>query len=490
MNIYNFGSIPTRLVNQASTVQKDINNSIEKISTGRITGGSDLPTTLIPKSARLASQIASTSAAVKNVVESLSILELADATLDEVQDTLSRLNEITVQAANTLTTSAERAAITEETSLLTAQIENLSRSTEYQNRRLLDGTLANFHTQTGTRKQDSFSFFISSLNPGELGSFIKPGVTRGALAAAQDPTANTTTASEDIVLVGPSFEATIDVAANDSAKTVTEKVNGLSPQTGIFADAESYALLSSTNANSENYIVKINETSTSSFAISSSSVTDAVSKINLISATTGVSASATAANKVLLFDSDGDDITIENGSSGTSLEVEAVQADGATSVGSAVSLLAGSSTNNDATRVIGTLRLTSDKSFSITQSGNSSLAYMETGGANLNSLEDVDLSSTAAAAQSLTIITSAANQIALMRGRLTGFQQRLQFSESFLHRNQENLKLAVSQIEDTDFALESAKLSKQLVLQHANAALLAQANASSAMVLKLLDDAA
>ena len=59
----------------------------------------------------------------------------------------------------------------------------------------------------------------------------------------------------------------------------------------------------------------INGTQTAAFSISSNDVSDAVSKINAIFATTGVMASATTENKVLLTDADGDDILITNGSS-------------------------------------------------------------------------------------------------------------------------------------------------------------------------------
>ena len=123
------------------------------------------------------------------------------------------------------------------------------------------------------------------------------------------------------------------MGANDSAKTVAGKINALSNETGISGEASTFAYLFSTNASSANYTIKINDTSTSSFAISSSDATDAVSKINLISATTGVSASATSDGKVLLHDADGDDITIENANSGTDLDVQALQNDGTTTQG-------------------------------------------------------------------------------------------------------------------------------------------------------------
>jgi flagellin len=50
----------------------------------------------------------------------------------------------------------------------------------------------------------------------------------------------------------------------------------------------------------------------------------------------------------------------------------------------------------------------------------------------------------------------------------------------------ENQAAALSRIEDTDFAVESANLAQNQVLQQAGTAMLAQANASGQGVLSLL----
>ena len=246
----------------------------------------------------------------------------------------------------------------------------------------------------------------------------------------------------------------------------------------------------STNGSSANYTIAINGNATSAFAISSSSVTDAVAKINLISATTGITASATTANQVLLHDADGDDITIENSGAGGDLDVQAVQSDGATTQGSAVSLGVGGSTNNDATRVIGTLRLYSDSAFSISQSGDANTGYATTETPSLTALSAINLSSANSASSALAVIDGASNQIAAIRGNIGALESRLDFSSSLLARQIENFTLARSNIEDTDFAFESAALAKAMVSQQINTALLAQANAGASLVMKLLDDAA
>ena len=235
-------------------------------------------------------------------------LTAADSALSEVSEMILRIKDLAIQASSAAITTTDRTAFVDEAALLTSEIESISARVKSNGRALLDGSYGGIVAQVGTQAFETISMSISSASPSSIGTYLSTGPTRDALTAAQTATANTTTTSEDIVLTANQASTTIDVAANDSAKTVAAKVNAISDSTLVSAEAVTFASLFSTNASSANYTVSINGTSTSAFAISSSDVTDAVSKINLISATTGVTASATAANKVLLQDATGDDI--------------------------------------------------------------------------------------------------------------------------------------------------------------------------------------
>jgi flagellin len=281
---------------------------------------------------------------------------------------------------------------------------------------------------------------------------------------------------------------TIQVGDNESSKTVAASVNSVTAETSVSAEAQTFAILFSTSGSSEDYTISINGVSTSSFSISDSSVSDAVTKINLISSTTGVAATTNTSNQVLLHDEDGDDITIENTSANTNLDVQAVQYDGTTTQGSAVSLAA--TNNNDATRVIGTLRLTSDSAFSVTQSGTSSLGYATTGTPSLSDLSSISLGSANDASQAIAVVDSAISQVGLIRGRLGSIENRLGFIESFLEGQAMNKEMASGVIGDADYALESALLAKAMVMQEINTAMLAQANSGTTLLLKLIRDAA
>jgi len=471
--------------------QKTINSSTKKLTTGsQINSARDGAADLSRISA-LSAQIQTLNRAVRNIDEALFDLETADAALDEISDLLIRMQEIAVEAANDATSANTRSTLSQEMSQLNRQVDLFAMSTSSGNQRLLDGSYTGKKIAVGAHPSETISSYLISADPDDLGSFTSTGPTREALSAAQTAGANTTTNSEDIILQSNGSSTTIDVADSDSAKTVAEKINALSYITRVTASAQTFAHLFSTNASSGNYTVKINDTSTSSFSISSSNVTDAVSKINLISSTTGITAKATTDNKVLLHDPLGGDITIENAQSGSDLDVQAVQSDGNTAQGaSAISLAAGAGSNNDSTRVIGTLRLTSDQALTITQSGNSALGYTLSNTPSMTNLNSVDLSTANTAASSIVILSDASKQISTIRGHLASIESRLDFAQSLATRQVDSKEVHISKINDVDFAAESARLAKAIVLQQTSSALLAQANASEELVMKLVESAA
>jgi flagellin len=73
-----------------------------------------------------------------------------------------------------------------------------------------------------------------------------------------------------------------------------------------------------------------------------------------------------------------------------------------------------------------------------------------------------------------------------MRAQLGAVQNRIQSTVDSLQATSQNLSAARSRIQDTDFAAESANLTRAQVLQQAGTAMLAQANAMPNQVLTLL----
>ncbi len=86
----------------------------------------------------------------------------------------------------------------------------------------------------------------------------------------------------------------------------------------------------------------------------------------------------------------------------------------------------------------------------------------------------------------ITAIDAALQTINSTRADLGASQSRLSSTISNLQNINENATAALGRIQDTDFAAETANLTKQQTLQQASTAVLAQANQLPSAVLKLL----
>ena len=78
------------------------------------------------------------------------------------------------------------------------------------------------------------------------------------------------------------------------------------------------------------------------------------------------------------------------------------------------------------------------------------------------------------------------SEITLQRGRIGATQNQLEYTVSNLTEYANNLSSAVSRVMDTDYASETANLTKGQILQQAATAMLAQANQMPNVILTLL----
>ena len=86
------------------------------------------------------------------------------------------------------------------------------------------------------------------------------------------------------------------------------------------------------------------------------------------------------------------------------------------------------------------------------------------------------------------IIDTAIEDINGKRGAAGALSNRLDFIMSNLDNSRVNLIKSRSIIEDADFAAESVKLAKAKILEQVAIAMIAQANARTQWILKLLEN--
>jgi flagellin len=105
-------------------------------------------------------------------------------------------------------------------------------------------------------------------------------------------------------------------------------------------------------------------------------------------------------------------------------------------------------------------------------------------GTAVTTQQGVDLATGAQAA--ITTIDTALNAVASDRAKLGASQSQLESVVRNLANVAENTAAAVGRIMDTDYAAETANLTKAQILQQAATSVLAQANAQPQAVLSLL----
>ena len=290
---------------------------------------------------RMRAQINGLNMAVKNANDGISLTQSIEGALVEVVDMLQRVRELAVQSANDTNTNTDRAFLQEEVNLLIAEITRVSANTRFNQTTVLDGSFTNKALQVGTEGGETIQFSVDSVSADKLGAYKVTGDRIAAFEGDGNGVyANQTDDADDIIINGNSLSKTIGVAKKDSATNVAANINNVSGETGVSAVAKSYAHYYSTWHADQTASLKINNKTTGEFIVSSSNVLDAVDKINAISGSTGVTATATSDNKVLLYANDGRDILVENETAILGQRVAAVSHDG-TSVAALSGAVAG-----------------------------------------------------------------------------------------------------------------------------------------------------
>ena len=114
------------------------------------------------------------------------------------------------------------------------------------------------------------------------------------------------------------------------------------------------------------------------------------------------------------------------------------------------------------------------------------LTAATTARATTTGISTVDISSVAGADAAMQAMDSALQVINSTRADLGALQNRFSSVVSNLQTSSENLSASRSRIVDTDFAKETASLTRAQILQQAGTAMLSQANSAPQGVLSLL----
>jgi flagellin len=145
----------------------------------------------------------------------------------------------------------------------------------------------------------------------------------------------------------------------------------------------------------------------------------------------------------------------------------------------------------DPTKTLKTITLTSDKKFETTgfdagTTGVEEFALADTDKVTSDALDKLNISSYADADLAIRQVDEALKRINSDRAAMGALQSRFESAVTNLESSSENLSAARSRIQDTDFASETANMTRAQILQQAGVAMLSQANSAPQTVLSLL----
>lgn len=467
--------------------QRNLNNttrgmaqSFQRLSSGlRINSAKDDAAGLAIAE-RFSTQIRGLNQAVRNTNDGVSLAQTAEGGLQESGNILQRMRELSVQAANDTNTATDRGSIQDEMDQLINELDRIATKTTFNNQKVLDGSFAGAKFHIGANARETVTVSIKDARSDALGRQARVSSTTAIAQGAGEELVD-----NDVVLNGITVRATeeaddllstVDNASSAIAKAAA--INDSSEFTGVRAIAEATVVtgtsdIAAVTLDSANNIA-INGAVITGIRVEANDANDKlVNAINAESNETGVVASLDEDNRLVLEAGDGRNIEVVVSGAASGLGI-AIGGGGASAVFG------------------GSLTLQSEEQIVMTGAGTDKLG--DVGGAAANrfgvnsehSVATIDVTDREGANLAIDILDVAIGQVSGIRSELGAVQNRLGSTVRNLETSAENLSASRSRITDTDFSKETAKFTRNQIMQQAAVSILAQANQSPNTALSLL----
>ncbi len=270
---------------------------------------------------RMTSQIRGLNQAVRNAGDAISLSQTAEGAMSEATNLIQRMRELAIQSANDSNSSADRVNLQKEVSQLQQELNRIASTTTFNGKNLLDGTFTSQKFHVGYNANETVSVSVASTHSTDLGSYQLSGGTMANSSVGAALAANTNAGDANGLTISGSLgsASTSVIAAGATARTVAEKVNAVSSSTGVEASARTVATIDNLSANTAgetlSFTLGNNNASTAVTADISVAITDVTDLSDLAAAINAVAGStgitATATSgSVELINEDGDDIHI------------------------------------------------------------------------------------------------------------------------------------------------------------------------------------
>lgn len=524
-----------------------LGKSTEKLSTGYAINRAADNAAGLAISEKMRSQIRGLSQATNNANDAISLIQTAEGGLQESEDILQRMRELAVQSSNGTYTDEDREQIQYEVDALKGEIDRIAQSTEFNEMKLLDGSLDGGAGDTGVYGPRYGAYLSQNDTDAKLstnisleGSTITSSVTGVTVALADAASGkggenaewsedgktltlnlvkgNTYSQSQIDELIKNATQAKDDTQAAARPEVTFTINNGVftfqdeeefSTDTGVRSASEEIDLTDALMASGQNdkYADTIkftannygNDTRVFTLKTDVAAGKEWVEKTSdddneatgikdgeySIHLSTGVEYTAEDIEKLLA--KSGLDYSI-------ALTDEQAAPDGdkvfyAQTKEAEIEVTMGAGAEGKGVGADKALGAGEGLVFQIGANGvedqrlQLNISDMS---ASALGVQDLDVSKRDAANDGINKIDDAIKIVSTQRAKLGAVQNRLEHTVNSLSTAEENLQSAESQIRDTDMASEMIKYTKSNILQQASQSMLAQANQQPQGVLQLL----
>lgn len=476
-NIQALNAYRNLYANQSAT-----SKNLERLSSGlRINRAADDAAGLAI-SEKMRSQIRGLKQAERNSMDGISLMQTAEGAMTEVHSMLQRMRELAVQAANDTNTTSDRESIQKEIDQLLLEIDSIAGKTEFNTRKLLDGSSA----------VDTQFFSGNSIGLLEVPTVADPSMATGKYGITVSGAGSTSSYVKTLNQPGAGV-STADVIASSGGNLAGASAIGRDLRLGEYT-----IVVSKYEAESSSATVEV-------FDPDGFSIGSLAGKIG---ASGSIETVGTTDGKQLMID-----FSKITGAGTAKVQLEAkvtvsiekyeVSASGAAiTPGTAITFskeltTANGKINHGGLELnFGTNIADGTTKFDLT---NKALVFQI--GANTNQNVNIDvpqLSTVKLGIDKISVLShedaneamfkldKAINQISSVRSKLGATQNRLEHTINNLQVTNENLTSAESRVRDADMALEMTEFTKNNILNQSAQAMLAQANQLPQGVLQLL----
>ncbi|GGB23549.1 hypothetical protein GCM10011380_11590 [Sphingomonas metalli] len=234
MTVISTNTAALRAANASTSAGSALSTAMERLSTGKRINSAKDDAAGLAIASRMTSQIKSMAVAVRNANDGISMAQTAEGALGEVTTMLQRMKELATQSSTGTLGNSERQALQAEVTQLTNQIDDISKTTNFNGINLLDGSAKNIRLQTGVNASEQINVSMASVSTAALGlagNRIEGQTVTGRVGDVSG------LAVDDILINGKNAIGNTITGATDGANKLAEQVNANTAQTGVSATA-------------------------------------------------------------------------------------------------------------------------------------------------------------------------------------------------------------------------------------------------------------